>query len=83
MNKFSYITLFTFLLVASGLKAQFTLSGTVLNEKGEPVPEALVSGKEPKIQTSTDVNGAFTLKFEEKATIEIQVKAFGFSEYSE
>ena len=71
------------MLVASGLKAQFTLSGTVLNEKGEPVPEALVSGKEPKIQTSTDINGAFILKFEEKATIEIQVKAFGFSEYSE
>ena len=72
-----------FVFFASGLKAQFTLSGTVLNEKGEPVPEALVVIEQSSFQTSTDINGKFSFEFRTKTTSELKVKAFGYSDFSE
>lgn len=63
------VTLTAFLLFAGGLLAQKTVTGTVTDEKGNPIPNASVLVKGTSTGTVTKADGTYSLTFPEKAKV--------------
>lgn len=71
------------LLFAQVLQAQFTISGTVKDGKGEAVPFANVYLKEVFDGTSTDEKGAFSFSTEAKGGMILAVSCLGYMNYEQ
>jgi len=78
MHKF-YLLFFVLLLFGNVLKAQNrTISGTVTDEKSEPLPGATIQIKGSKAGTTTDVNGKYSLKVTNLQNVVVGVKFLGY-----
>ncbi|WP_116127372.1 TonB-dependent receptor [Lewinella sp. IMCC34183] len=72
------LTLLLALSVTSGLLAQRTLTGTVSEEDGGPLPGAYVTVKGSTLGTSTDIDGTYTIAVPEAAnTLVFSFLGFG------
>jgi iron complex outermembrane receptor protein len=77
------ISIFLFLFVSTLANAQsFSLSGKVVDEGKNPLPNATVLIKETKEGTSTDFDGTFSFKLE-KGNYTITVSFLGYNTISE
>jgi len=78
MRKF-YLLFSVLLLLGSVLKAQDrAISGTVTDEKSEPLPGATIQIKGSKAATSTDVNGKYSIKVTNLQNVVVGVKFLGY-----
>ena len=61
--------LFIFLIVPTSIHSQILIQGKVLSaDNNDPLPGATIVVKDTNIGTSTDFNGAYTVKIPEGAT---------------
>ncbi|MEJ8844907.1 SusC/RagA family TonB-linked outer membrane protein [Lacibacter sp. H375] len=68
-------------LVSSGVSAQQTqVTGTVKDDKGEPVASATVSVKGKNVSTTTGANGTFTISAKANDVLEISAVSFATQE---
>lgn len=68
------------LLISSTLKAQTrTVSGTVTDEKNEPLPGVTIQVKGSTASTATDANGKYAIKVTDMQTVVISVKFIGYA----
>jgi len=68
------------LLLSSTLKAQTrTVSGTVTDEKSEPVPGVTIQVKGSNASTATDADGKYSIKVTDMQTVVITVKFIGYA----
>lgn len=65
-------------LIGATLSAQTTLSGTVIDPDGMPVPGANVKVVGADVGAVTDFNGEFTLETQESLPFSISVSSIGF-----
>jgi TonB-linked SusC/RagA family outer membrane protein len=69
MRKFLLTLSAIFLLLVSGLAQKRTITGTVTDEKGSPIPNATVQVKGTSIGTTTNSNGDYTLSVSQNSKI--------------
>ena len=64
---------FCVLLLSAGAKAQTTstISGTVIDSVGNPLPGATITNKQKHASTATDANGKFNIAANEGEELEI------------
>jgi hypothetical protein len=75
-----YLLLSVLLLLCNVLKAQDrTVSGTVLDEKSQPLPGATVQVKGSKATTSTDANGKYELTVTNLQNVVVGVSFVGYN----
>ncbi|MGZ3755797.1 MAG: SusC/RagA family TonB-linked outer membrane protein [Mucilaginibacter sp.] len=75
-----YLLLSVMLLFSALLKAQNrTVTGTVTDEKSEPVPGASIQVKGSTAGTITDVNGKYSIKVTNLQNVVIGVKFIGYN----
>jgi len=75
-----YLLFLVLLLLSNVLKAQDrTISGTVLDEKNQPLPGVIVQVKGSKASTSTDPNGKYTLKVTNLQNVVVGVSFIGYN----
>ena len=68
--KFRTFLLALFVMLTAGMSAQVTVTGTVVDEHGEPIIGATVREKGSTAGTATDIDGNFNLKVKDtKATL--------------
>ena len=80
MNQTRFITLLVSLLFAVVTHAQnYQLSGTVVDETGEPIIGASVVDKATNFGTVTDVNGKFS--FDVPLGTELTISYVGYADY--
>ena len=71
------------LLLAWTIQAQTTITGTVVDDKLEPVLGANVIVVDAQLGTATDIDGNFTLTVELAPPFEIQISSIGFTTVTE
>src|SRR5688572_11192549 len=72
------LSMFFLLLVVASLHAQQrTVTGTVRDDKGDPVPFATVTEAGVKNAVQADANGNFSIKVGENARLAISATGFG------
>jgi len=75
-----YLFLSVMLMFCSTLKAQDrTISGTVTDEKKQPLPGVSIQVKGSAVGTATDMNGKYTLKVTNLQTVVIGAKFLGYA----
>ena len=77
MRTILYVSLF---LMGLGTYAQTTVSGTVSDDGGEPVPGANIVIVGKAIGTTSDFDGNFVLETDEAPPFQLRVTSIGFSE---
>lgn len=58
---------------------KISISGTVKDEKGEPLPFAAIRIKDATVGTVSDVDGHYNLQFNEQESIVFEVSSLGFT----
>jgi len=76
--KKSLLILFSFMLLAGFTFAQNTITGTVKDSKGQPVPNASVIIRGTSKGASADKNGQFSLKATVQPPFYIRISSIGF-----
>lgn len=71
------ILVFTFLFSLQLLHAQSTVTGTILNDNGQPVKGATVTVNDSKEDIKTDENGQFVLELKDASSSKILVEYRG------
>jgi len=77
-----YLILSVLLLLGSVLKAQAqdrTVTGTVVDEKGGPLPGVTVQVKGSKVSTATDADGKYSIKVTNLQNVVIGVSFLGYN----
>lgn len=79
-NRMRTVVLLALFLMGIGGYAQTTVSGTVTDDSGEPIPgvNIVVVGK--AIGTTTDFDGNFTLETSEDPPFTLRISSIGFTE---
>lgn len=77
MRKFVLTFLALFLLLFASFAQKKTITGTVTDDKGNPVSNATIEVKGTKVGTITNTSGAFTLDVSENVK-KVQVSSIGF-----
>ncbi|MEM7551013.1 MAG: TonB-dependent receptor [Bacteroidota bacterium] len=78
MNIHKIIFLIAFILSAQLYAQQYTLNGTIKNEKGEPLELVTVNVLNTNIGTATDLSGQFNLPLN-YGTLQLEIRAVGFA----
>ena len=81
-HKSSYLIISFFLIFALQIKAQFTLSGNVNDEKGDAIIGAYIKIPNLNLATSSDITGDYTMKNISQGEIKIEFSAVGFLKVS-
>ena len=81
-HKSSYLIFSFFLIFSLQIKAQFTLSGNVNDEKGDAIIGAYIKIPNLNLATSTDITGDYTMKNISQGEIKIEFSAVGFLKVS-
>jgi len=81
-HKSSYLIFSFFLIFSLQIKAQFTLSGNVNDEKGDAIIGAYIKIPNLNLATSSDINGDYTMKNISQGEIKIEFSAVGFLKVS-
>ncbi|MBE9603091.1 TonB-dependent receptor [Pedobacter sp. MC2016-24] len=76
--KKSLLILFSFMLTASYVFAQSTITGIIKNSNGIPVPKATVVIRGTKIATIADDNGKFSINTKQDLPFYLQVSSVGY-----
>src|SRR3569833_287608 len=75
-----YLLLFTLLLLGNVVKAQNrTITGTVTDEKKQPLPGVTIQVKGGTEGVATDVNGKFSIKATNLQTVVIGARFVGYN----
>jgi len=81
-HKSSYLIFSFFLIFSLQIKAQFTLSGNVNDEKGDAIIGAYIKIPNLNLATSSDITGDYTMKNISQGEIKIEFSAVGFLKVS-
>lgn len=71
------------LLTAFSIQAQHTLSGTVINAKGEPLIQASVFFEGTYLATITDDSGAYEIKNIENGVYNLKISYVGYNSFTQ
>jgi hypothetical protein len=76
-------TILSFLLLITGSLSAQTISGTISNKQGDPLPGANVYFENTFSGTSTDIDGKFFFSFTDTGNFSIVTEFVGFEDYTQ
>ena len=77
-HKSSYIIFSFFLLFSLHIKAQFNLSGNIVDDNGNAVIGAYIKIPNLNLASSTNINGDYSIENISKGELNIEFSAVGF-----
>ncbi len=80
--KFSYLIFSLFLVFSIHIKAQFTLSGNIIDNNGDAVIGAYVKIPNLNLASGTNINGDYSIENITKGELNIEFSAVGFLKVS-
>ncbi len=72
------ITLLLLLIVSSGIFAQTTVKGKIIDDSSQPIPGANITLKDQSIGTVSDFDGLFSLTIEKSLPFTLMISAVGY-----
>ena len=80
INKLIFLTV---VFISENFYSQYSLSGKIIDNSGEPVIGASVFLKESSLGSSSDINGQYSIKNIEKGNYNLTISIVGFKTISE